>query len=244
MTEESQAEVQPEAAEAVEVVAEETAPTSIFPEQTAEEKDVDDVQHPEWFMKDKYSSIEEQAKAYSELNSKTGGNWGAPKGDYVLSEDSGVPQNDPMLSHMQTELKEIGLSNQGFNKLLKSYWSAADKVVQNEAQEVAKTLHKEQASMVTQVDKQLNQLLGNEEAHRVKGLIRTVEDFQSISKLLAHVPTSSNIPSQSHGMPVAFESVNDIEKEKGDNNDRYKKDQTYRRELSAREVQARQRAGQ
>ena len=41
---------------------------------------------PEWYKADKYKSIAEQAKAYTELEKKFGGFTGAPKDGYSLAE--------------------------------------------------------------------------------------------------------------------------------------------------------------
>ena len=49
---------------------------------------------PEWYKADKYKSVAEQAKAYTELEKKFGGFTGAPKDGYSVVE--GVEQDDAL----------------------------------------------------------------------------------------------------------------------------------------------------
>ena len=44
---------------------------------------------PEW-LKDKYKSVEDQAKAYAELEKKFGGFTGSPEGDYEMKVPEGI----------------------------------------------------------------------------------------------------------------------------------------------------------
>ena len=53
---------------------------------------------PEWFMKDKYKSVEDQAKSAFDLQKKMGKNWGAPSEDYSFEGIDGVDASDPILS--------------------------------------------------------------------------------------------------------------------------------------------------
>jgi len=55
---------------------------------------------PEWFKADKYKSIADQAKAYTELEKRFGGFKGAPKEGYSIPE--GVEDGDELLSELKT----------------------------------------------------------------------------------------------------------------------------------------------
>ena len=45
---------------------------------------------PDWFMKDKFKSIDEQAKSYKELSTKMGKYWGSPQENYAVEGLEGI----------------------------------------------------------------------------------------------------------------------------------------------------------
>ena len=71
---------------------------------------------PEWYKADKYKSVAEQAKAYTELEKKFGGFTGAPKDGYALVE--GVESDDALW----TELVEFGNSTNMSQSALNQAW--------------------------------------------------------------------------------------------------------------------------
>jgi len=71
---------------------------------------------PEWYKADKYKSVAEQAKAYTELEKKFGGFTGAPKDGYSLAE--GVESDDALWG----ELVEFGNSTNMSQSALNQAW--------------------------------------------------------------------------------------------------------------------------
>ena len=71
---------------------------------------------PEWYKADKYKSVAEQAKAYTELEKKFGGFTGAPKDGYALVE--GVESDDALWA----ELVESGNSTNMSQSALNQAW--------------------------------------------------------------------------------------------------------------------------
>jgi len=69
---------------------------------------------PEWFKADKYKSIADQAKAYTELEKRFGGFKGAPKEGYSVPE--GVEDGDELLSELKTFAEETNMSQDAFNR--------------------------------------------------------------------------------------------------------------------------------
>ena len=59
-----------------------------------------DEEQPEWFMKDKYKSIDEQAKAAFELQKKMGKYWGAPNENYSIEGLEGIEESDPLIQNL------------------------------------------------------------------------------------------------------------------------------------------------
>ena len=69
---------------------------------------------PEWYKADKYASVSEQAKAYTELEKKFGGFTGAPKDGYALAE--GVSKEDGMIEELFAFANESNMSQASFDK--------------------------------------------------------------------------------------------------------------------------------
>lgn len=71
---------------------------------------------PEWYKADKYKSVAEQAKAYTELEKKFGGFTGAPKDGYSLAE--GVESDDALWG----ELVEFGTKQNMSQAAMNEAW--------------------------------------------------------------------------------------------------------------------------
>ena len=102
---------------------------------------------PEWYKADKYKSVAEQAKAYTELEKKFGGFTGAPKDGYEIVE--GVEADDALWA----ELVEFGNSTNMSQSALNQAWELLT------AQEQAV----EEASIEAEMEK-----LGDNAVERVK----------------------------------------------------------------------------
>ena len=80
---------------------------------------------PDWFKDSKYKSVADQAKAYTDLESKLGGFTGSPEGDYELSMPDGIEgdwiDGDPLMEGFQTWAKDNNLSQDKFTDLLHLY---------------------------------------------------------------------------------------------------------------------------
>ena len=63
---------------------------------------------PEWYKSDKYKSVAEQAKAYTELEKKFGGFTGAPKDGYAGPE--GIEPDDALLQELTEFANKTGMS--------------------------------------------------------------------------------------------------------------------------------------
>ena len=68
---------------------------------------------PEWYKADKYKSVAEQAKAYTELEKKFGGFTGAPKDGYSIVE--GVEQDDSLWQELVSFGERTNMSQAALN---------------------------------------------------------------------------------------------------------------------------------
>ena len=167
------------------------------------------VETPEWFMKDKYKTVEDQAKAGYELQKKMGKFWGPPQGEYELGEDSGMSNDDPLLKHLTPVLKEMGLSNEAFNGLAKGYQEANMKLVEDMTRAVEKDLKLNNALEIQAVDKWLMDSFDKTERERIRNWVVSVEDFQTLNTLRAMLPAKSTVASSQSSMST-FESSDDV----------------------------------
>ena len=69
---------------------------------------------PEWYKADKYKSVAEQAKAYTELEKKFGGFTGAPKDGYELYE--GVESDDALWAELVEFGNKTNMSQSAMNE--------------------------------------------------------------------------------------------------------------------------------
>ncbi len=84
---------------------------------------------PEWYKADKYKSISEQAKAYTELEKKFGGFTGAPKDGYSIVE--GVESDDALWQELVSFGEKTNMSQSAMNdawELLSAQDQAAEEV--------------------------------------------------------------------------------------------------------------------
>jgi hypothetical protein len=182
--------------------------------------------HPEWFMHDKYKSIEEQAKAQFDMTKLMGKNWGVPKDDYTIDGIDGIVKDDPLLTHLKPALKELGLSQEGFAHLIKSYQDANVKLGKSIEEAVSKELTQKDALTVQAVDRWLTDAFTAEDKKTIQSWIVSVDDFKVLNQLRVLLPSSSNVPSSTQGQAVRYESTQEVE------NDKIK----YRKELLAGKV--------
>jgi hypothetical protein len=169
---------------------------------------------PEWFMKDKYKTIEDQAKARFDMEKLMGKNWGAPKDDYTIEGIEGIKADDPLLSHLKLHIKELGLSQNGFASLIKGYQQANIAMAEKMAAEVAETLVKTDALTVQSVDKWLKESFSQEDRETIQSWIIGVGDFKILNSLRLMMPGTSTVPSSTTGQSVKFESKEEVDNEK------------------------------
>lgn len=180
-------------------------------------------QTPDWFMKDKYKSVEEQAKSAFELQKKMGKYWGSPEDNYSIDGLEGVEANDPLIENLAPALKDMGISQEGFKHLVSEYMQANRKMMGKLEEDLKKTLTTTDAHTYQAIDKWMNENLSPEEATMVKNnWLMSVEDFKLFNTLRLMAAPSTNVPNSSQNSGK-FESSKEVE------NDKIK----YRKELKA-----------
>jgi hypothetical protein len=209
-------------------------PNESKPEETPKEEST-----PEWFMKDKYKSIEEQAKSAFELQKKMGKYWGSPQDKYSVEGLEGLDAEDPLISNLTPALKEMGVSQEGFNHLVNQYMDANKQMMKSMEESLKKTLTETDAHTYNSIEKWMSDNLSPEESTMIKNnWLMTAEDFKLFNHLRLMAAPTTNVPSQTVN-PIKFESSKEVENDKI----KYKKelkagtrvqDKNYENELAAR----------
>lgn len=103
---------------------EEVATEESVVESTEVEAAADDGERPEW-LKEKYKSVEDQAKAYTEIEKKLGGFTGSPEGEYEMTLPEGIggefDMEDPRVEWFQAAAKESNMSQETFSEMLHGF---------------------------------------------------------------------------------------------------------------------------
>jgi len=99
----------------------ETAQTEAIVEtQQTEAPQTEVVDNKEWFKSSKYKTVEDQAKAYSELEKKLGGFVGSPE-SYALREGIEIDADTPLLKGLDEIGKKYGMNNEMYNDIISMY---------------------------------------------------------------------------------------------------------------------------
>lgn len=206
------------------------------PQEVGESPDLPE--RPEWlqakFGDDIEKAVTEQAKAYDHLQKKMGEFWGAPKDGYTVPEDANVSASDPLLKHIQPALKDLGLSDKGFAKLLDGYKEATVKMAEEMQKEVQALIKKEEAANIKAVDSWIGQTFDKQDQDTIRNWIQSVDDFRLLNQLRVRMPSSTNVPNTSENQQVSFETRAEIESEMLENKAKYDKDAGYRNQVKQR----------
>lgn len=198
-------------------------PANAPPATTPEATPVPAPGEPDWFMKDKFKSIDDQAKSYKELSTKMGKYWGSPEESYSIDGMEGVEANDPLIESLMPALKEMGISQGGFKHLVDQYFQANSKMVQGMEAELKKVLTTTDVHTFQQVDKWMNDTMSKEEQDHIKNnWLMSPQDFKMFNNLRLMAAPSTNVPNQT-GNAAQFESSKEVENDKI----------TYRKEIRA-----------
>ena len=201
-----------EQAESSEPLAKQDNETSDYNDAPSDMKE--EPESPEWFMKDKYKSVEEQAKSAFELQKKMGKYWGSPQENYTVEGLEGIDASDPLVAGLTPALKEMGISQDGFNHLVTQYMDANKQMMKAMEDNLRKELTETDAHTYQAIDKWMSDNLTPEEAMMVKNnWLMSADDFKLFNHMRLMAAPSTNVPSTGVS-PVKFESSKEVENDK------------------------------
>ncbi len=161
---------------------------------------------PEWYKADKYQSVAEQAKAYTELEKKFGGFKGAPKDGYTAPE--GVEQDDALLAELTEFAKDTNMSEEAYGRaweLLTAQEQAVEEITAE--QEMAK-LGDNATQRLKTVEGFLKNNLDADTYTEVQDLVTTAESVKLIEAIVkATVPAKLPIEGGEHPTGLTWADV-------------------------------------
>ena len=140
---------------------------------------------PDWYKADKYKSVAEQAKAYTELEKKFGGFNGAPKDGYELYD--GVEEDDALWAELVQFGTETNMNQSALHQaweLLTAQEQALDQVSMEE--EIA-SLGKNAAERINVVEQLMRNNFSPEQYEKHRDLVNSaamIEFIEDFSKSL------------------------------------------------------------
>lgn len=137
---------------------------------------------PEWYMPEKYKSVADQAKGYSELQKQFGGFKGSPKDGYTAPE--GVEADDGLYQELTTFANKTNMSQDAFGEaweLLSTQGQVAEEY--NQEAELTK-LGDNAAERIKTVEGFMKNNLPAEDYEEARGLVNNAQSIQLVEMLV------------------------------------------------------------
>jgi hypothetical protein len=139
-------------------------------------------QAPDWYKADKYKSVADQAKAYTELEKRFGGFKGAPKDGYQPPE--GIEPDDALFAELKTFAEETNMSQDAFDRawgLLQAQSEAVEEV--SLEAEMAK-LGDNATGRIKHVEQFMKNNLDPETYERLRYAVNSAESVELVEALI------------------------------------------------------------
>lgn len=188
---------------------------------------------PDW-LKERYNTVADQAKAYIDLEKMVGEFRGAPKDGYQFDHIEGVNTDDPMIKHFSETFKELNLSQAGFDRILTEFNDLQTKATTASMEEEIRSLGPNAKAEINELNQWVNNTFDKETADTVRTWVATAGDFKALQALRSFQPRSA-IPTAADAINAAsFETSKEVQNEMTQNWKRYNEDENYRSSLRRR----------
>jgi len=171
---------------------------------------------PDWYKGDKYKSVAEQAKAYTELEKKFGGFTGAPKDGY--SGPEGIDGDDALLQELTEFATKTNMSQEAFGdawELLSAQNEAVQQV--SHEQEIA-SLGDNAQERIKNVEGYLKNNLDAADYEVVRDLVTDAKSIELVEYLVrATAPTKLPIDGGDHPSGMTWGDIETEMFKKSDN---------------------------
>lgn len=161
---------------------------------------------PEWYIADRYKSVAEQAKGYSELEKKFGGFRGSPKDGYKNPE--GVEADDVLLQEVLSFAQDTNMSQDAFERTWE-LMTAQEQAVEEVSKEMElQKLGDNVEQRLRNVEGFLKNNLDADTYAKAQDLVTTAESVQLVEMLVkATMPTKLPIDGGEHPQGLTWADV-------------------------------------
>jgi hypothetical protein len=156
---------------------------------------------PEWLNTEKYKSVSEQAKGYSELSKQFGGFKGAPKDGYTLPE--GVEKDDALYQELEAFATKTNMNGDAFTEaweLLSTQGQVAEEY--NQEAELGKLGDNAQQRIKT-VESFMKNNLDADTYEQARGLVNNAETIQLV-EMLVRATAPTKLPMEGGANPTGL----------------------------------------
>ena len=161
---------------------------------------------PEWYKADKYKSVAEQAKAYTELEKKFGGFTGAPKDGYSIVE--GVEPEDELWQELVSFGERTNMSQSALNDAWEIL-SAQEQAVEEVSMEMElQKLGDNAVERVKVVEQYMKNNLDSDTYERVRYGVNSAESIELVEALIK-ATAPAKLPIDGHIEPggITWEDI-------------------------------------
>jgi len=187
---------------------------------------------PEWYKDSKYKSVADQAKAYTDLESRFGGFVGAPEGDYELSFPEGVEgewiDGDPLMESFQTIARESNMSQEVFTQILHSYIGNESQLMGTDRESELKALGDNAQARLQNINDFAKANLSEEDYQGILAATTTAAGVKAIEALIQQT-RGFQVPKDKSEVDTGLQHSEIRERM---NDPRYKTDKAFRDETS------------
>ena len=155
---------------------------------------------PDYFKVDKYKSLEDQAKAYGELEKRFGGFTGSPE-TYELPEGFDIPADDPLFASVAEIGKEANMSNETFTKLVEAYTNVMAQGEEQAKAQAMEALGKDADQRILNVQSWLNSNADKEMIEKIAPLATSAESIEALEWFIGKTK-NSNVASNDVATPA------------------------------------------
>jgi hypothetical protein len=194
---------------------------------------------PEWFRADKYKSLDQQAKAYVELEKRLGAFEGAPEdGTYKINVPEGIPlefdTEHPLFQELNNWARESQLSQKGYDQII-GMFANYEAAMQPDMGELKKQVGENADARINSVNQWAKSNLSEEEYKSFRNaqtMANAPDVFKAMEAVIAKTREVS-LPGPdddvSGATKTTLEEINEMQAKRDESGQRlYEKDPAYR----------------
>lgn len=200
---------------------------------------------PDWFLADKYRTVEDQAKAAYELRKKLGSKAEDAPEHYSLDYDKyGIDKEDPVLAEFNPFFKEMNLPQKDYEKIIEKFVEIQQKSHESFAKQKAEAFNafgEETRETMSRINNWMANKFSEQEQQALQDFMTSAENIRIIEKMRQSAPKSAPPTANQISAAAPVETLASINAEIQKNWSRMTSDQNYRSMMERKRREAHQR---